>query len=98
MTYGKKDFSLDVEYIQTDDDANNLMKWIVSKIMKPRKSVGVTLFSLPILQLGDIVSVDYQQNGIDMVGAADKRFVVYNIEYSKSKDGPEMSVYLSEVL
>jgi hypothetical protein len=98
MTYGKKDFSLDVEYIQTDDDANNLMKWIISKIMKPRKSIGVKVFSMPILQLGDIVSVDYNQNGIDIVGSADKRFVVYNIEYSKSKDGPDMSVYLSEVL
>jgi hypothetical protein len=98
MTYGKKDFSLDVEYIQTDDDANNLMKWIISKIMKPRKSIGLSVFSMPILQLGDIVSIDYNQNEIDIVGTADKRFVVYNIEYSKSKDGPEMNVFLSEVL
>jgi len=98
MTYGKKDFSLDVEYIQTDDDANNLMKWIISKVMKPRKSIGLSLFSMPILQLGDIVSVDYNQNGVDIVGTTDKRFVIYNIEYSKSKDGPEMNVFLSEVL
>jgi hypothetical protein len=98
MTYGKKDFSLDVEYIQTDDDANSLMKWIISKIMKPRKSVGLKIFSMPILQLGDIVNIDYKQNGVDIVGTTGKRFVVYNIDYSKSKDGPEMTVHLSEVL
>lgn len=98
MTYGKKDFSLDVEYIQTDDDANSLMKWIISKIMKPRKSIGLKIFSMPILQLGDIVNIDYKQNGVDIVGTTGKRFVVYNIEYRKSTDGPEMTVYLSEVL
>ena len=66
--------------------------------MKPRKSIGLSVFSMPILQLGDIISVDYNQNGVDIVGTTDKRFVVYNIEYKKSKDGPEMNVFLSEVL
>jgi hypothetical protein len=98
MTYGKKDFSLDVEYIQTEDDANSLMKWIISKIMKPRKSIGVKMFAMPTLQLGDIVNVEYNQNGIDIIGTTNKRFVIYSIEYNKTKDGPEMNVYLSEVL
>jgi hypothetical protein len=26
------------------------------------------------------------------------RFVIYNIDYSKSSDGPEMTVFLSEVI
>jgi hypothetical protein len=98
MLYGKKDFSLDVPYIQSQDDAENLMSWLVNKITKPRKSVGVKIFANPMIQLGDIVSLDYVENNIDKVGNKDSRFVVYNIEYSKTAEGPDMSVYLSEVL
>lgn len=97
MTYGKKDFSLDVPYIQTQDDANSLMSWLISKIMKPRKSVGVEMFATPTLQLGDIVSINYSQNDINKVDSSDKRYVVYNMEYSKSSEGPSMTVYVSEV-
>ena len=97
LTYGNKDFSLNVPYIQTHDDANDLMKWMISKIMKPRKSVGVKIFSNPMIQLGDIVNIEYFENGIDKVGSIDKRFVVYNIDYSKSTTGPNMTIYVSEV-
>jgi hypothetical protein len=97
MTYGKKDFSLQVPYIQSHDDAENLLAWVIKKIMKPRRSMGVKIFANPMIQLGDIVSVDYIENGIDKAGSKDSRFVVYNIEYSKEQDGPEMTVFLSEV-
>ena len=97
MTYGVKDFSLEVPYIQTQDDANALMKWLISKIMKPRKSIGIKLFATPILQLGDIVQIDYAIDSVDQAGSTSSRFVIYNIEYSKSVDGPEMSIFLSEV-
>ena len=98
MTHGKKDFTLDAPYIQSHDDAENLMSWMISKIMKPRKSVGLNLFGMPILQLGDIVSINYKDaNNVDQVSSASDRFVVYQIEYSTSSDGPEMSVFLSEV-
>ena len=98
MTYGKKDFSLQVPYVQSHDDAENLMSWVIKKIMKPRRSMGVKIFANPMLQLGDIVTVDYVENGIDKVGSKDSRFVVYNIEYSKTKAGPDMTVFLSEVV
>jgi hypothetical protein len=97
LTYGTKDFSLNVPYIQSHDDANDLMKWMISKIMKPRKSVGIKIFSNPMIQLGDIVNIDYFENGIDKVGSKDKRFVVYNIDYAKSTTGPNMTIYVSEV-
>jgi hypothetical protein len=97
LTYGSKDFSLNVPYIQTHDDANDLMKWMISKIMKPRKSVGIKIFSNPMIQLGDIINIDYFENGIDKVGSKDKRFVVYNIDYAKSTAGPSMTIYVSEV-
>jgi hypothetical protein len=98
MSYGKKDFSLQVPYIQSHDAAENLMSWVIKKIMKPRKSVGIRIFANPMIQLGDIVNLNYIDNDIDMVAPSSSRFVVYNIEYQKNQDGPEMKIFLSEVV
>ena len=98
MQHGKKDFSLDAAYIQSQDEASELMKWIVAKISKPRKSLGVKIFSIPTIQLGDIVSLDYKENGIDIAADSSNRFVVYNIDFSRSTNGPEMQLFLSEVI
>lgn len=98
INYGNNDFSIDGEYIQSQDQAQELMSWIINKVMYPKKSVGVEIFSTPTLQLGDIVTIDYKNNdGIDLVSDPNTRFVVYNIDYSKNTDGPKMTVYLSEV-
>jgi hypothetical protein len=98
MIYGKNDFTIDSIYIQTTDDAEALMGWIINKIMHPKKSIGVNLFSIPTLQLGDIVTIDYKDStGLDLVASNLNRFVVYNIEYSRGSDGPNMIAYLSEV-
>jgi hypothetical protein len=98
MIYGKNDFTIDSIYIQTPDDAEALMGWIINKIMHPKKSIGVNLFSIPTLQLGDIVTIDYKDStGLELVASGTSRFVVYNIEYSRGNDGPNMTAYLSEV-
>jgi hypothetical protein len=96
--YGKKDFVIDGPYIQNADNANKLMDWLVTKVMKPRKSVGLEIFPTPIMQLGDIVQVSYtDKNSVEQISAS-SRFVVYNIEYSRDGNGPSMTVYLSEVI
>lgn len=98
MTHGKKQFSLSAPYVQSPDDASNLMGWLSEKIMKPRKSIGVSVFGMPTLQLGDIVEIDYTNNdGVNEVGDAGSRYVIYSIDYSRKLEGPEMTVYLSEV-
>ncbi len=98
LIYGKNEFTLDTPYIQTQDDASQLMGWLINKIMVPKKSIGVNMFSIPTLQLGDIVTIDYQNNdGVDMVSDTSSRFVIYNIEYSRNNTGPSMTLYLSEV-
>ena len=98
MIYGKNEFAIDSIYIQTQDDAEALMGWIINKVMHPKKSIGVNLFSIPTLQLGDIVTLDYKDsNGLDLVTSSDSRFVVYNIEYTRNNSGPNMTIYLSEV-
>jgi hypothetical protein len=96
--YGMLEFSLDAPYIQSHDDADDLMGWLLSKVTTPRKAVGIDLFGMPTVQLGDIVEVDYTNNDSNEVISSSSRFVVYNIEYSKSVQGPSMTVYLSEVI
>jgi hypothetical protein len=98
LIYGKNDFSLDTPYIQTQDDADALMGWVINKIMVPKKSIGINTFSIPTLQLGDIVTVNYKDSsGLDLVTEDTDRFVIYNIEYSRNNTGPSMLLYLSEV-
>jgi hypothetical protein len=98
LTYGKNEFSIDSPYIQTQDDADAMMNWIINKLMVPKKSVGMNIFSIPTLQLGDIVTIDYKDSsGLDLVSKDSSRFVVYNIEYERSESGPSMTIYLSEV-
>jgi len=97
ITYGKNDFTIDSEYIQTDDAAQELMGWIIDKTMSPKKSVGLEIFATPTIQLGDIVTINYLSNNFDVVAPPSTRFVVYNIEYSRNENGPTMIIYLSEV-
>jgi hypothetical protein len=98
LTYGKNEFSIDSPYIQTQDDADAMMNWIINKLMVPKKSVGMNIFSIPTLQLGDIVTINYKDSsGLDLVSQDTSRFVVYNIEYQRSESGPNMTIYLSEV-
>jgi hypothetical protein len=98
LTYGKNEFSLASPYIQTADDAENLMGWMVSKMMKPRLSVGVKIFSNPMLQLGDIVNISYKDSdNTNIVAPETSRFIVYNIQHERDSSGPSMTIFLSEV-
>ena len=98
LKHGRTDFNINVEYIQTTEEAEELMGWLLDKLMVPKKSIGLKIFANPTIQLGDIVSIDYKNNnGLDLVALTSSRFVVYNIEYSRSLGGPDMTIYLSEV-
>jgi hypothetical protein len=97
IMYGKNDFSIDPTYIQDFDSAENILEWVITKNLKPRKMIGISLFSMPTLQLGDLVNIYYKdQNGIDKISEESKKYVVYSINYKRSVSGPEMVVYLSE--
>ncbi len=98
INYGINEFQINGEYIQSQDQAEELMSWIINKVMYPKKSIGVEIFGNPMIQLGDIVTIDYKDSdGIDMVAKTTDRFVVYNIEYNRNVDGPKMTIYLNEV-
>jgi len=99
LTYGNREFSLDAKYVQSEDDAFELMSWMLGKVTKPRKSVGVRIFPNPAIQLGDIVSINYKDDqGTSIVGPEGSRFVVYNIAYDRADGATSMTLYLSEVL
>ncbi len=96
--YGKKEFSFESPFIQSREAAEKILGWTISKIGKPRKAIGLSIYPNPLLQLGDIVTVDYfDRDGIDVLGTDGKQFVVYSIEYQKESSGPSMTVHLSEV-
>lgn len=98
LQYGSNEFTIATSYIQSQDDADQLMEWLIDKIAKPRLSVGVRVFNNPTIQLGDIVEIDYKDSsGIDQVASRNTRFVVYQIDNVKDVNGPEMTLYLSEV-
>lgn len=98
-TYGVKQFDINAKYIQDQDVANELMGWLISKISKPRKAVGIEVFGIPYAQLGDIVTVDYvDEDNVNQISlTSDSRYVVYSSEYSYSENGPKQIIYLSEV-
>jgi len=97
--YGRREFTLEGAYIQSEDDAYAMMDWVVSKLSSPRLAVGAKVFANSTIQLGDIVSVDYRDNSdLDMFIDSSKRFVVYSISYTRTPSGPDMTVYLSEVV
>ena len=97
ISYGKKEFVISAPYIQSRDSAMSLMAWLSDKVMRPRKSVGAQIFPMPILQLGDIIEIDYVSGNSYQAGQPGDRFVVYQIDYSRGVDGTNMEVYLSEV-
>lgn len=95
--YGRNDFSIETPYVQTDAAAESMMDWIIQKVIYPRKTVGVVAFGVPHLQLGDIVQVNYNSNGVDVVSDTETRFVVYNIEYKKEGGNVSTTLHLAEV-
>jgi hypothetical protein len=99
MTYGNNEFNISSDYIQSQDAAEDLMGWMISKIMQPRISAGISIFPNPALQLGDIVTINYKTGNtlIDEIAGTSSRFVIYNIEYSRNSSGPTMTIYVSQI-
>jgi hypothetical protein len=96
--YGLKEFSLESMYIQSEDDANSLMGWLIEKTMEPRREIVINTFPMPHLQLGDIVTIDYMMPGEIEYVDPETRFVVQDISYSRSLDGPGQSIKVVEII
>ncbi len=98
IQYGRNEFTLQGVYIQDQDTAEDILGWVIGKTSKPKKTIGMEIFSIPTLQLGDIINIDYKTaDGVDVISDSSTRYVVYQIDYGKSVDGPIMSLYAVEV-
>jgi hypothetical protein len=95
--FGNNEFSIEAQYIQTDDAAESMMDWIIRRVLYPKKTVGINVFGTPHLQLGDIVNIDYKDSGIDIISSESTRYVVYNIENTKQEGSVETVIHLAEV-
>ena len=95
--YGANEFTIESNYIQTDDAAENVFGWTLEQVTRPKILVGLNTFATFNLQLGDLIKINYKNNeGIDLISDESKNFVVYNIEYTKDTNGENMTMYLVE--
>ena len=96
-TYGNKSFSIDSVYIQNEDSAKDIMKWILDKTIKPRKVFEIDTFATAYVQLGDIVKINFDlPEGVKMVDE-NKRFVVISAQYGRSSSNVKSQLRVMEV-
>lgn len=95
--FGTNEITIESPYIQTTDAAENIFKWIIDNVSRPRKVIGLNVFGMYNVQLGDLVSIKYlNMDGMNIVAPEAQSFVVYHIEYSRNAEGPTMTMYLAE--
>jgi hypothetical protein len=94
---GKKQFSINPVYIQDEDSANGMMKWLIDKTLRERKTFNIQAFGVPHIQLGDIVSIDYTLPiGVKIVDSS-KQFIVSSINYSRSSNDISVELKVTEI-
>jgi hypothetical protein len=95
--YGRKEFSINPVYIQTEDDATEMMQWLINKTLRNRLVLDIDVFGVPQIQLGDLVSINYDlPEGVKFVDP-NKQFIVYSIEQSKSANGLDTNIRVVEI-
>ena len=95
--YGNKSFSMDSVYIQNEDSAKDIMKWVLDKTIRPRKVFEIDTFATAHIQLGDIVKINFDlPEGVKMVDE-NKRFVVISAQYGRSSSNVKSQLRVMEV-
>jgi alpha-galactosidase len=94
--YGRNEFNLEAVYIQSQDQANELMDWMMSRLIYPKQIVSIEVFGVPHLQLGDVIQIDYNIDNDNYVDP-NKRFTVVNIDYGYSEKGPSSVIRVVEI-
>jgi hypothetical protein len=95
--YGNKSFSLDSIYIQNEDSAKDIMKWILDKTIRPRKVFEIDTFGTSHVQLGDIVKINFDlPEGVKLVDE-NKKFIVISAQYGRSSSNVKSQLRVVEV-
>ena len=95
--YGQRQFSLTPTYIQDVDNANDMMEWLVNKTLRERKAIDLQAFGVPQLQLGDLVTIDFDMPEGNSFVDTTKQFVVYSMDFSRNKEQKNTFLRLIEV-
>ena len=95
--YGNKSFSLNSVYIQNEDSAKDIMKWILDKTIRPRKVFELDTFGTAHVQLGDIIKINFDlPEGVKLVDE-NKKFVVISAQYGRSSSNVKSQLRVMEV-
>lgn len=65
-------------WIQTEYDAKKLSEWIKNQWSKQQVILNMNVFSNPLISVGDVITVEYPDNGLD----GTKKFIVTNVNQS----------------
>ena len=76
-----------------------MLKWIIQNCSRQRMRISLETLANPLIELGDKVKIFSKQRGYyeDNSNFGKKTFVVSDISYNLSSDGPQMNLTLIEV-
>jgi len=74
-------------WIQTEGDAKNLTTWIETQWSKQQQIIDMSIFSNPLISVGDIITINYPKNGLD----GTQKFVVTRVN-NQFKGGLETTI------
>lgn len=74
-------------WIQSEADAKNLTSWIETQWSKQQQIVEMSIFSNPLISVGDVITISHPKNGLD----GTQKFVVTRVN-NQFKEGLETSI------
>ena len=63
-------------WIQSEADAKSLFTWIKGQWSKQQQSINMEIFGNPVIEVGDIITVNYPKNNLD----GTQKFLVTNVK------------------
>jgi hypothetical protein len=81
------------DFINNLDQAKSLATWITDNLSKERKTINLSIFPNPILELGDKVGLLYSDK---LYNDSTKTYAISSISHTISNAGPTMNIEIRE--
>jgi hypothetical protein len=91
--YGKQEVMISGDFINNLEQARSLATWITDSLSKERKSISLSIFPNPILELGDKVGLLYSDK---LYNDDTKTYTISSISHTISNTGPAMNIEIKE--